>query len=78
MEKVLCYSCNKTKNQLNLRKSTLLPINLLMCETCVSSKFEPRWVIILSGRQYGSEFVRDFVVKKRYCGNDITASELLV
>jgi hypothetical protein len=78
MEKVLCYSCNKTKNQLNLRKSTLLPINLLMCETCISSKFEPRWVIILSGRQHGSESVRDFVIKKRYCGNDITASELLV
>jgi hypothetical protein len=78
MEKVLCYSCNKTKNQLNLRKSTLLPINLLMCETCITSKFEPRWVIILSGRQHGSESVRDFVIKKRYCGNDITASELLV
>jgi len=78
MEKVLCYSCNKSKHQLNLRKSTLLPINLLMCEGCISSKFEPRWVIILSGRQYGSEFVRDFVIKKRYHGNDITASELLV
>jgi hypothetical protein len=49
-----------------------------MCETCISSKFEPRWVVILSGRQYGSEFVKDYVIKKRYCGNDITASELLV
>ncbi len=49
-----------------------------MCETCISSKFEPRWVIILSGRQYGSEFVRDYVIKKRYHGLDITASELLV
>jgi hypothetical protein len=78
MEKVLCYSCNKSKHQLNLRKSSLLPINLLMCETCISSKFEPRWVIILSGRQYGSEFVRDYVIKKRYHGLDITASELLV
>ena len=78
MEKILCYSCNKSKNQLNARKSTLIPINLLMCETCVSSKFEPRWVIILSGRQLGPEAVKEFIVKKRYIGTDIAASELFV
>jgi len=78
MEKILCYSCNKNKNKLNLRKSNLLPINLLVCETCITSKFEPRWVIILSGRQFGSEYVREFIVKKRYIGNEISASELLV
>jgi hypothetical protein len=78
MEKILCYSCNKTKNQLHARRSSLLPINLLLCETCISSKFEPRWLIILTGRQHGPEVVRDFVLKKRYIGNDISASELLV
>ena len=78
MEKILCYSCNKTKNKLNAKKSSLLPINLLMCETCINEKFEPRWVIILAGRQYGSEAVRDFVLKKKYVGPDIAASELLV
>jgi hypothetical protein len=78
MEKILCYSCNKSKNKLNAKKSTLLPINLLMCETCVSGKFEPRWVIILAGRQYGPELVKDYVLKKKYIGKDISASELLV
>jgi hypothetical protein len=78
MEKILCYSCNKSKNQLNVRKSVLLPINLLMCETCITSKFEPRWVVILAGRQNGSDSVKEFVIKKKYCGNDIAASELLV
>jgi hypothetical protein len=78
MEKILCYCCNKPKNKLNVRKSSLLPINLLMCETCIASKFEPRWVVILAGRQIGADSVRDFVLKKRYCGNDIAASELLV
>jgi hypothetical protein len=78
MEKILCYSCNKSKNQLNARKSTLIPINLLMCETCVSSKFEPRWVIILAGRQFGSDHVKEFVVKRRYIGEPILADELLV
>ena len=78
MDNVLCYSCNKTKNKLNVRKSTLFPINLLMCETCITSRFEPRWIIILAGRQLGPEAVRDFVLKKRYIGNEISASELLV
>ena len=78
MEKILCYSCNKTKNQLNVKKSMLLPISLLMCETCVSSKFEPRWLVILAGRQNGAESVREFILKKRYVGTDISASELLV
>ena len=78
MEKILCYSCNKTKNKLNVRKSVLIPINLLMCETFITSKFEPRWIIILAGRQLGSDSVKEFIIKKRYCGNDIAASELLV
>jgi len=78
MEKILCYSCNKTKNKLNVRKSILIPINLLMCETCISSKFEPRWVVILAGRQLGSDAVKEFIIKKKYLGNEIAASELLV
>jgi len=78
MEKILCYSCNKTKNKLNAKKSSLLPISLLMCETCVTSKFEPRWLVILAGRQNGAESVREFILKKRYVGTDISASELLV
>jgi hypothetical protein len=78
MDKVLCYSCNKTKNKLSVKKSTLFQINLLMCETCVSSKFEPRWAVILAGRQFGSDAVRDFILKKRYVGEEISASELLV
>lgn len=49
-----------------------------MCETCITSKVEPRWVIILAGRQGGPDVVREFVLKKRYIGNEISASELLV
>ena len=78
MEKILCYCCNKSKNKLSVKKSSLLPINLFLCETCITSKFEPRWVIILSGRQLGPEAVKEFIVKKRYIGIDIAASELFV
>lgn len=78
MDKVLCYSCNKSKNQLSVKKSSLISINLLLCETCISSRFEPRWVVILAGRQYGADSVKDVIVKKRYLGKEISASELLV
>jgi hypothetical protein len=78
MDKILCYSCSKSKHKLNAKKSSLLPINLLMCETCIDAKFEPRWLIILAGRSNGADSVREFVLKKRYIGNEISASELLV
>ena len=78
MEKILCYSCNKSKNKLDVKKSSLLPINLFICETCSSSKFEPRWVIILAGRSQGPDHVKEFIVKRRYVGHEISASELLV
>lgn len=77
-EKILCYSCNKTKNKLNLKRSTLLPINLFLCQTCIDDKMEPRWVVVIAGRQNGHDSVKDFVQKKKYIGTEITASELLI
>ena len=75
---MLCYSCGKQKSELNMKKSTLLPgINLMMCSTCIESKFEPRWVIILAARQNGAGSVRDFIIKKRYFGKDILGSDLI-
>jgi hypothetical protein len=77
-EKIFCYSCNKTKNKLNLKKSSLLPINLFLCQTCIDEKLEPRWVVLIAGRQNGHESVKDFIQKRKYIGSEITASELLI
>ena len=78
MDKVLCYSCNKSKNELTAKKSLIMPINLLLCKSCTENKIEPRWIIILAGRQYGTEHVKEYIAKKKYIGLDITASELLI
>jgi len=78
MDKILCYSCNKSKSKLNVKKSVLFDINLLMCESCIESGFEPRWVVILSGRQNGSESVKNIILKRKYLGDEISASELLI
>lgn len=55
-----------------------MPINLFLCQTCIDQKLEPRWVILISGRQNGHEHVKEFVQKKKYIGSDITAAELLI
>jgi len=77
---MICQSCSKHKNDLTTKKSSLLSgINLFMCTTCIENKFEPRWVIILAARQNEDpSVVRDFIVKKRYIGRDISGSELIV
>jgi len=51
---------------------------VLMCTTCIEAKFEPRWLVVIAGRQKGPEFVRDYVIKRRYIGKIITAEELIV
>lgn len=74
-----CQSCDKQKAELLPKKSTLLPgVNLLMCQSCLEGKYEPRWVIILAARQKDPSVVRDFIVKHRYVGKDISGSELIV
>lgn len=79
MDEMLCYSCSKPKANLALKKSFLLPgVNLLMCQSCIDSKFEPRWTIILSGRKNGPDHVREFIIRHRYVGREITATELIV
>jgi hypothetical protein len=73
-----CYSCGKQKNELHPRKSDIIVgVALFMCQTCIDSKFEPRWVIILAGRQNGAESVRDYIIKRRYVGETISAEELI-
>lgn len=78
MDKILCYSCNKSKNKLSVKQSALLGINLFMCQSCIDFKYEPRWVVILAGRGSGHEYVKEFIQKKRYIGSEISAAELLV
>jgi hypothetical protein len=75
---MLCYSCGKQKNELQPKKSDIMSgITIFMCETCIEAKFEPRWVIVLAGRQKGPEVVRDYIIKRRYVGRVIDAEELI-
>lgn len=78
MQTALCQSCNKQRAVLKQRKSRLDPgFQLLICQTCIDAKHEPRWLIILHGRNYGSATVTDYITKHRYTGEEITARELI-
>jgi coenzyme F420-reducing hydrogenase gamma subunit len=73
-----CYSCQKQKNELHPKKSDILDgVTVLMCQSCIDQKLEPRWIIVLGGRTLGPESVRDYVIKKRYIGAEIFANELI-
>jgi hypothetical protein len=75
---MLCYACSKSKNDLQSVKSNLITgQQLFLCQMCIDLKHEPRWVIILHGRQNGPETVREYVIKKLYTGKPITAEELI-
>lgn len=73
-----CYSCNKQKVELHTKKSDLLDgVVALLCQTCIDLKYEPRWIIVLAARSKGADFVKDFIIKRRYLGKDILANELM-
>lgn len=75
---MLCFSCSKQRESLYPVKSALLKgVDLFLCQNCIDSKFEPRWVIILAGRQNGSEYIRDYIIKNRYVGKKISAEEIV-
>jgi len=75
---MLCFSCGKSKNELHPKKSDIMEgVMIYLCQLCIDNRYEPRWIIILGGRQNGAESVRDYIIKRRYVGNQISAEELI-
>ena len=73
-----CSSCRKQKNEVHPKKSDIIKgVTVLMCQTCIDNGFEPRWTIVLGGRQYGFDAIQNYIVKRKYVGADITAHEIL-
>jgi isopentenyl phosphate kinase len=48
-----------------------------MCQSCIDQGFEPRWIVVLGGRTFGHDHVKDFIVKRKYVGKVIAAEELI-
>lgn len=72
-----CQSCSQPKHELTVKKSSLNGMQLLLCNACISQKFEPRWIIILHGRTHGIASVSKYVQKHLYVGPEIEAKSFL-
>jgi hypothetical protein len=73
-----CYSCGKQKHQVHPKKSDIINgVTVMMCQSCIDKGFEPRWAVVLGGRQLGPEQVKEYIVKRLYVGPEIAASELI-
>lgn len=74
-----CYCCEKQKANLHAKKSDIIRgVTVLMCQSCIDAGYEPRWIIVLGGRQNGMDSVKDYILKRRYIGIQILADEMLV
>ena len=74
---LICMSCRLPKRELHAQKSRLIESMILnLCNDCATNKREPRFVIILVGRQQGWETVKDYIDNDRYVGDPILAKEL--
>lgn len=72
-----CQSCGISAD-LHVRKSSLFDnFPLLQCDECRSKKLEPRWLVILYGRQYGIKQIGPVLKAHRYVGKEISATELV-
>jgi hypothetical protein len=75
---MLCYCCGKQKNELQPCQSDIIKgMSMFMCQSCIDAKMEPRYVVVLGGRQHGPDHVRDYIIKRRYVGRPISAEELI-
>lgn len=75
--KMVCTVCQKHKYQLRPRKSKLNGMQMYLCNDCFEKKHEPRWLIIIIAQDDGPEAVRDYLLNKRYVGEDIPAVDLV-
>ena len=73
-----CMACGKQKNQVHAKKSAIIKgVTVFQCQSCIDGGYEPRWTVLLGGRQYGPDAIQQYIVKRKYFGPEITAHELL-
>jgi hypothetical protein len=72
-----CAVCQKNKFQLRNRKSKLNGQPMFVCNDCFTNKYEPRWLIIITAQDEGIEAVQDYLLNRKYVGDEIPAVDLV-
>jgi hypothetical protein len=50
---------------------------MFVCNDCFENKYEPRWLVIITAQEDGVSAVQDFLINKKYIGNEIPAVDLI-
>lgn len=72
-----CICCNKQRKQL-YPVDALIGDKVLLCNRCRSAGHQPRHMIILLGRSKSVANIRGYIKDSKYCGEDVSARELMV
>lgn len=76
---MICSVCKKNKETVTPKQSELQPsIRLFLCNECLEGQFEPRYIIVLTGRGGDIQSTRPYIKGHRYVGNAITMNEMMV
>lgn len=71
-----CQCCKEQKSRIKSVESGLVKGNkLLLCTECRRANHEPRYFVIIAARS--GKVIRDYVVNSRYCGEQLTANEVI-
>jgi hypothetical protein len=76
---MICSSCKKQKESLKQRQSKLVPGMIWnLCQTCADNNFEPRYMVILYGKQVGldNKDIKRVLDQHLYVGDPILAKEI--
>lgn len=72
----MCTVCRQDKTALTSVRSEINPkMTLTVCDPCKSGHLEPRFLIIITGRQEGFNAVKKYISARRYVGDEILANE---
>lgn len=72
-----CAVCQKNKFQLRSRRSKLNGQSMFVCNDCFTRKLEPRWLIIITAQSEGIDSVQEYLLSRKYVGDEIPAVDLL-
>jgi len=73
---VKCQCCGSLRQRLHGVNSRLIPsMQLMLCTDCKNADKEPRHIVVLAAAS-GVD-VREIVLKRQYCGRELTAREIV-
>jgi hypothetical protein len=78
--RILCNSCSEPKYNLELRKSKVTGMDIMICRTCIDNGYEPRPLLIIAYhsnddvmRRKASRYIKNHL----YVGQVIALNEVL-